>query len=81
MAWQLAPVRGADLAAVRRLAERYGARLAVSRPQVEAGRATRAELVGASSDTVAPRVYLALRRLRRAARTWSGWPGAARWLR
>jgi electron transfer flavoprotein alpha subunit len=32
----------------------------VSRPQVEAGRATRAELVGASSNTVAPAVYLAL---------------------
>ena len=44
----------------RTLAERYGARLAVSRPQVEAGRATRAELVGASGDTVAPRTYLAL---------------------
>ena len=44
----------------RRLAERYGARLAVSRPQVEAGRATRAELVGASGDTVAARTYLAL---------------------
>jgi dimethylamine/trimethylamine dehydrogenase len=44
----------------RRLARRYGARLAVSRPQVEAGRATRAELVGASGDTVAARTYLAL---------------------
>ena len=44
----------------RRLAERYGARLAVSRPQVEAGRATRAELVGASGATVAPSAYLAL---------------------
>jgi dimethylamine/trimethylamine dehydrogenase len=44
----------------RRLAERYGARLAVSRPQVEAGRATRPELVGASGATVAPRTYLAL---------------------
>jgi electron transfer flavoprotein alpha subunit len=44
----------------RLLAERYGARLAVSRPQVEAGRATRAELVGASGATVAPRAYLAL---------------------
>jgi hypothetical protein len=44
----------------RRLAERYGARLAVSRPQVEAGRAARAELVGASGATVAPRAYLAL---------------------
>jgi electron transfer flavoprotein alpha subunit len=52
--------RGADLAAVRELAGRYGARLAVSRPHVEAGRATRMELVGASSNTVAPRVYLAL---------------------
>ena len=45
---------------VPRLAERYGARLAVSRPQVEAGRAARAELVGASGDTVAPHAYLAL---------------------
>jgi dimethylamine/trimethylamine dehydrogenase len=44
----------------RTLAERYGARLAVSRPQVEAGRAARAELVGASGDTVAARTYLAL---------------------
>jgi dimethylamine/trimethylamine dehydrogenase len=44
----------------RRLAERYGARFAVSRPQVEAGRATRSELVGASGDTVAPRTYVAL---------------------
>ena len=44
----------------RTLAERYGARFAVSRPQVEAGRAARAELVGASGDTVAPRTYLAL---------------------
>ncbi|MDX6598187.1 MAG: dimethylamine/trimethylamine dehydrogenase [Gaiellales bacterium] len=44
----------------RRLAERYGARLAVSRPPVEAGRAARAELVGASGATVAPRAYLAL---------------------
>jgi hypothetical protein len=52
--------RGADVAAVRALAERYGARLAVSRPHVEAGRATRLELVGASSNTVAPGVYLAL---------------------
>jgi dimethylamine/trimethylamine dehydrogenase len=43
----------------RELAERHGARLAVSRPQVEAGRATRAELVGASGDTVAPRAYVA----------------------
>ncbi len=44
----------------RVLAERYGARLAVSRPQVEAGRAARTELVGASGATVAPPVYLAL---------------------
>jgi electron transfer flavoprotein alpha subunit len=44
----------------RRLAERYGARFAVSRPQVEAGQATRAELVGASGDAVAARTYLAL---------------------
>jgi dimethylamine/trimethylamine dehydrogenase len=44
----------------RRLAERYGARLAVSRPQVEAGRATRAELVGASGATVKAGAYLAL---------------------
>ena len=54
--------RGAGDAIGRRrtLAERYGARFAVSRPQVEAGRAARAELVGASGDTVAPRTYLAL---------------------
>jgi electron transfer flavoprotein alpha subunit len=51
---------GDAIESCRRLAERYGARLAVSRPQVEAGRATRAELVGASGDTVAPRTYLAL---------------------
>jgi dimethylamine/trimethylamine dehydrogenase len=44
----------------RRLAERYGARFAVSRPPVEAGQATRAELVGASGDAVAARTYLAL---------------------
>ena len=44
----------------RKLAALYGARLAVSRPQVEAGRATRAELVGASGETVAARTYLAL---------------------
>ncbi len=44
----------------RRLAERYGARLAVSRPQIEAGRATRAELVGASGATVAASAYVAL---------------------
>ena len=51
---------GDDLEPYRRLAERYGGRFAVSRPQVEAGRATRAELVGASSETVAPAVYLGL---------------------
>jgi dimethylamine/trimethylamine dehydrogenase len=50
---------GADLEPYRRLAERYGGRFAVSRPQVEAGRATRSDLVGASSQTVAPGVYLA----------------------
>ncbi len=44
----------------RRLAARHGARLAVSRRQVEAGRATRAELVGASGATVAPAAYIAL---------------------
>ena len=49
---------GDDLEPYRRLAERYGGRFAVSRPQVEAGRATRAELVGAS-QAVAPDVYLA----------------------
>ncbi len=43
----------------RRLAELHGARLAVSRPQVEAGRATRAELVGASGDTVSAHAYVA----------------------
>jgi hypothetical protein len=50
---------GSDLTPFRDLAERIGARFAVSRPQVEAGRANRAELVGASSSTVAPEVYLA----------------------
>jgi dimethylamine/trimethylamine dehydrogenase len=44
----------------RALAERYGARFAVSRPQIEAGRAARAELVGASGETIAARTYLAL---------------------
>jgi dimethylamine/trimethylamine dehydrogenase len=48
------------IAGSRRLAERYGARLAVSRPQVEAGRAARAELVGASGATVAASAYIAL---------------------
>jgi dimethylamine/trimethylamine dehydrogenase len=51
---------GSDLEPYRRLAERHGARFAVTRPQVEAGRAVRGELVGASSETVAPAVYLAL---------------------
>ena len=50
---------GDDLEPYRRLAERYGGRFAVSRPQVEAARATRADLVGASSQVVAPDVYLA----------------------
>jgi dimethylamine/trimethylamine dehydrogenase len=49
-----------DPAGARRLAERYGARFAVTRPLVEAGRATRAELVGASAETVRPGVYLGL---------------------
>ena len=44
----------------RMLAERHGARLVVSRRQVEAGRATRAELVGASGHTVAPSAYVAI---------------------
>ncbi len=51
---------GADLTPYRRLAEQLGGRFAVTRPQVEAGRATRGELVGASSETVAPRLYLGL---------------------
>jgi electron transfer flavoprotein alpha subunit len=50
---------GDDLEPYRQLAERYGGRFAVSRPQVEAARATRADLVGASSQVVAPDVYLA----------------------
>ena len=50
---------GPDLEPYRRLAERYGGAFAVSRPQVEAGRTTRADLVGASSRTVSPDVYLA----------------------
>ena len=57
--WPWAAARATRSSAAAALAERYGARLAVSRPQVEAGRATRAELVGASGDTVAPRAYLA----------------------
>jgi hypothetical protein len=50
---------GDDLAPYRALAERLGGRFAVTRPQVEAGRAGRPELVGASSSTVQPRLYLA----------------------
>jgi dimethylamine/trimethylamine dehydrogenase len=50
---------GDDLAPFRRLAELCGARFAVSRPQVEAGRAVRAELVGASSATVSRGTYVA----------------------
>ena len=51
---------GSDLEPYRRAGRAAtAARFAVSRPQVEAGRATRAELVGASSNTVAPDVYLA----------------------
>ena len=50
---------GDDLEPYRRLAERYGGRFAVSRPQVEAARAPRSDLVGASSQVVAPDVYLA----------------------
>jgi electron transfer flavoprotein alpha subunit len=50
---------GPELGPYRRLAEAWGATFAVSRPQVEATRATRAELVGASSLTVAPGVYVA----------------------
>jgi hypothetical protein len=50
---------GEDLEPFRRLAEVYGARFAVSRPQVEAGRAPRTELVGASAATVAGGTYLA----------------------
>jgi len=51
---------GPDLGPFRDLADRIGARFAVTRPQVEAGRASRRELVGASSETVAPAVYLGL---------------------
>src|SRR3954454_2720481 len=50
---------GDDLAPYRALAERLGGRFAVTRPQVEAGRAARPDLVGASSNTVSPKVYLA----------------------
>jgi dimethylamine/trimethylamine dehydrogenase len=49
---------GSDLAPYRRLAERHGARFAVTRPHVEAGRAARTELVGASAETVSPALYL-----------------------
>ena len=49
---------GSDLEPYRRLAEQHGARFAVTRPHVEAGRATRLELVGASSETVAPALYV-----------------------
>ena len=51
---------GSDLTSYRRLAELYGGRFAVTRPQVEAARAHRVEMVGASSETVSPAVYLAL---------------------
>ena len=51
---------GPDLTSYRRLAELYGGRFAVTRPQVEAARAHRVEMVGASSETVSPAVYLAL---------------------
>jgi electron transfer flavoprotein alpha subunit len=51
---------GVDLGPYRDLAARLGARFAVTRPQVEAGRAGRRELVGASSETVAPALYLGL---------------------
>ncbi len=51
---------GSDLAPYRRLAELHGGRFAVTRPQVEAARAGRLEMVGASSETVSPAVYLAL---------------------
>jgi hypothetical protein len=50
---------GDDLAPYRALAERLGGRFAVTRPQVEAGRAARPDLVGASSNTVSPKLYLA----------------------
>ena len=50
---------GDDLAPFRRLAELFGGRFAVSRPQVEAGRAPRSELVGASAATVTGGTYLA----------------------
>jgi electron transfer flavoprotein alpha subunit len=51
---------GSDLAPYRRLAELHGGRFAVTRPQVEAAHAGRPEMVGASSETVSPAVYLAL---------------------
>ncbi len=50
---------GEDLEPFRRLAGLYGGRFAVSRPQVEAGRAPRSELVGASAASVTDGTYLA----------------------
>ena len=50
---------GEDLGPYRALAERLGGTFVVSRPQVEAGRAGRPDLVGVSSNSVAPAVYLA----------------------
>jgi electron transfer flavoprotein alpha subunit len=50
---------GDDLSPYRALAEALGGRFAVTRPQVEAGRAGRPDLVGASSSTVEPKLYLA----------------------
>jgi hypothetical protein len=58
---------GSDLAPFRDLAERLGARFAVSRPQVEAGRATRAELVGGVVRHRLARGLPRVRRIRRAA--------------
>ena len=49
---------GVDLDPYRRLAERHGGRFAVTRPHVEARRAGRPELVGASSETVSPALYV-----------------------
>jgi len=50
---------GEDLEPFRRLAGLYGGRFAVSRPQVEEGRAPRSELVGASAASVTDGTYLA----------------------
>jgi dimethylamine/trimethylamine dehydrogenase len=50
---------GEDLEPYRALADRLGGRFVVSRPQVEAGRAGRPDLVGVSSNSVAPSIYLA----------------------